>query len=384
MSLIQTNQELEIICQSIANEPFIAVDTEFNREHTYYAQLCLIQVAAPNRTFFAVDPLAPDMDLSPLFALFDNPKMVKVFHASRQDIEIILRQHGKIPSPLFDTQIAAMVCGFGEAASYGSLVEKYLKIDVDKSHRFTNWAKRPLSDHQLEYALDDVRHLCGMYPQIKDELERNHRYSWVEEEMIALQDPQKYQVDMEEVWRKIRMRSHAKGFTNRLRVLAVWREIQAQKQDIPRGHFLRDLVLLELAAAAPITLVELAEIRGIPETLMQSELADDLLKELAVVAAIPADELPQLIEKKASSGYIKPVLEMLRLLLRQQCNFFQVAEKLVATEDDLFHLASQDSPNLPAMQGWRYEIFGSLVEKLKKGEIAFTLKDGQVTIIATP
>ncbi|MBL0320182.1 MAG: ribonuclease D [Alphaproteobacteria bacterium] len=384
MSLIQTTSELKALCSPLAHEPFIAVDTEFIREKTYYPQLCILQVAAPGGACFAVDVLAEGMNLQPLYALFDNPKVVKVFHACRQDIEIILHRHGKIPFPLFDTQVAAMVCGFGDSASYGALAEKYLGIEIDKSHRFTNWARRPLSKEQYDYALNDVRHLCDIYQRIDHELKESGRDAWVAEEMANLQNKDVYITDVEEVWKKMRLRSHAKCFTHRVKELAKWREIQAQHMDVPRGFVLKDNVLLEIAAAAPQTIDELMEIRAIPEDLLLTPFATEVLDIIAKINAVEPDDLPTLVERSHTPSHIKPVVELLRLLLKQQCMVSHVAEKLVANDDDLHVIAKDEdshSPSVPAMYGWRYEIFGKFAMELKKGNMAFTLRDGKIVVI---
>ena len=338
MRLIDTNQALTEFCQELINEAFIAVDLEFLREKTYYAKLCLIQVASPNHAAI-IDPLAENIDLSAFFTLMKNPNITKVFHSGRQDIEIIYNQSGFIPEPLFDTQIAAQVCGFGEAVSYENLVKSVLGIQLDKSSRLSDWSLRPLDTKQLEYALSDVTHLVNIYTFLQNKLSETGRLHWLDEEIAILKSPDTYIVRPEDAWQKIRHRSHNSKVLTILRELATWRERRAQNKNTPRQSIIKDDCLINIAAACPTSKEELEKIRNIRKDVVSGKLGDEILDVINIALQIP------------SSAYIKPehdkplpnganaLYELLRMLLKIRAQEQGVVAKLIASDEDLKNFA---------------------------------------------
>lgn len=379
MTLITTNEDLKKLCDGLQGEEYITVDTEFLRDKTYYPKLCLIQIAS-EKVEFAVDPLVDGMDLTPLFELFSNQKIVKVFHSARQDIEIILKLSGAVPKPLFDTQVAAMVCGFGASAAYATLVSELVGKNVDKSSRFTDWSRRPLSKNQLEYAISDVTHLRVVYKKLKEQLVENKRESWLEEEMESLTNPENYTVNPEEVWEKLNPRGTSRKFLGMVREIAKWRELAAQKLDRPRGHILKDPVLLEVAAIAPTTGEELQGIRGVSG--LRKALEAELLEVIAAAKNIPEADLPHARRVRKSEKANESLMEMLKLLLKVKCGEFNVAEKLIATTEDLNKIAISDTMESSIFSGWRHEIFGQYAVALKEGKIALALRKGKIDIVS--
>src|SRR6201996_1418135 len=316
MRIVETNEALAAFVAELAHAPYLALDTEFLRDQTYYPKLCLIQVAAPGVEGI-IDPLAPGIDLKPFYELIARPDIVKVLHAARQDIEIFFLQGGVLPDPLFDSQIAAMVCGFGDAASYETLARKIAKVEIDKSARFTDWSHRPLSKRQLEYALADVTHLRVIYEWMKAKLEKTGRESWVAEEVASLQDPALYRLDPEMAWKRLKPRSSSKRFLAVLAGIAAWREREAQSRDIPRGRVLKDEALTEIAAHPPETAEALERIRAVPKGFTNSKMGKGLMEALAAAAAAdaPAPEgavqPPQRRRREPSSA----ALDLLKTLL---------------------------------------------------------------------
>jgi ribonuclease D len=379
MTLITTTEDLKKLCDGLKNEEYITVDTEFLRDKTYYPKLCLIQVASTN-VEFAVDPLVDGIDLAPLFELFANEKIVKVFHSARQDIEIILKLSGAVPKPLFDTQVAAMVCGFGASAAYATLVSELVGKNVDKSSRFTDWSRRPLSKNQLDYAISDVTHLRVVFKKLKDQLAKTNRESWLEEEMESLTNPENYIVNPDEVWEKMNPRGTSRKFLGMVREIAKWRELAAQKLDRPRGHILKDQVLLEVAAILPTTPAELQGIRGVSG--LRKALEGELLEVIAAAKNLPDSELPHARRTKKSEKANDSLMEMLRLLLKVKCGEFNVAEKLVATTEDLNKIAIGDIMEGSIFNGWRHEIFGQYAVALKEGKISLAFRDGKIDIVS--
>ena len=371
MRLIDTNQALTEFCQELINESFIAVDLEFLREKTYYAKLCLIQVASPNHAAI-IDPLAENIDLSAFFALMKNPNITKVFHSGRQDIEIIYNQSGFIPEPLFDTQIAAQVCGFGEAVSYENLVKSVLGIQLDKSSRLSDWSLRPLDTKQLEYALSDVTHLVNIYTFLQNKLAETGRLHWLDEEIAILKSPDTYIVRPEDAWQKIRHRSHNSKVLTILRELAAWRERRAQSKNTPRQSIIKDDCLINIAAACPTSKEELEKIRNIRKDVASGKLGDEILEIINIALQIP------------SSAYIKPehdkplpnganaLYELLRMLLKIRAQEQGVVAKLIASDEDLKNFAVSANENNPILKGWRLEIFGTDALALHKGELSIT------------
>ena len=353
--LINNNEDLQSFCDSLNGEPFITVDLEFVREKTYYAKLCLIQVGSLN-VCAVIDPLAKNLNLSPFFKLMDNPNIVKVFHAGRQDLEIIYFMHHKIPAPIFDTQIAAQVCGYGESVGYETLVNSLLGQELDKSFRFTNWENRPLDIRQVEYAISDVTHLVPIYLKLKEMLNLSGRESWLKEELEHLSNPNTYETNPLDAWQKIRHRSHNARFLTILRELAAWRERRAQRTDVNRRSIIQDECLLNIAATCPTCVEDMRQIRGIRKDVSDGKLGREILEVLEKAQNITPDCYvhPQRDEK--TPPYAVALLEILKLLLKIKSTEHGVAPKLIANEDDLLHLI-KGKPT-PLLKGWRFDILG--------------------------
>jgi len=382
MTLITDTDTLAEFCRSIADTEYIAVDTEFLREKTYWPQLCLAQIGGPERSV-AVDPLAPGIDLEPLFEIMRNPRVLKVFHAARQDVEIFHHLTGSIPTPMYDTQVAAMVCGFGESVGYETLVTKLVGARVDKSSRFTDWSHRPLSDRQLEYALDDVIHLRPAFEKIRRRLKRTGRERWLEEEMAVLTDPATYEVEPDEAWRRLKIRGGKPRHLAALKELAAWREREARRRDLPRGRVLRDEALLEIATQAPVDIDELARARGGGRGLAEGKYGQDIIDAVRRARETPEHLLPHVEHRDEPPPGAGAIVEMLRVLLRMKCDDNHVAGKLIASAADLDAIAADDEADVPALSGWRREIFGRHALDLKHGRIALAVVDRRVRIVQT-
>ncbi|MDK9721270.1 MAG: ribonuclease D [Rhodospirillales bacterium] len=369
--VISTSEELRDFCDVQAKAEFVTVDTEFIREKTFWPQLCLVQMAGPDEAA-VIDPMADGIDLSPLAALLTNPKVLKVFHAARQDVEIFLHLFGKVPAPLFDTQVAAMVCGFGESVGYETLAAKLARARIDKSLRFTDWARRPLSDRQLSYALSDVTHLRTAYEKLASRLEKDGRAAWVAEEMAQLADPNTYIVPPELFWPRLKPRSTNPRFLAVLREVAAWREREARERDLPRGRVIRDESLIEIAAHAPKSVDELAQVRGLSRSQAEGKWGVALLAAVATAQALPESDCPRLDPKSEPPKGVGPLVELLRVLLKTACDSEDVAQKLVASQSDLEAIAADDAADVPALHGWRFEVFGQLALELKHGRLGLT------------
>ncbi|HZT87698.1 MAG TPA: ribonuclease D [Stellaceae bacterium] len=383
MNLITESGALAGFCARQRDAEFITVDTEFMRERTYWPILCLVQVAGPEESA-AIDALAEGIDLTPLFALMADERVLKVFHAARQDLEIFHNLAGEVPKPLFDTQIAAMVCGFGDAASYERLVAKLAGTPLDKSSRFTDWSRRPLTERQIRYALDDVIHLRTVYQRLLQRLSANGRAAWFAEEMAELVDPRTYRADPALAWRRFRLRGRPdRRFLGVLRELAMWREAAAQQRNLPRGRIMRDEAVLEIAAHAPKTIEALARTRSLPKGVAEGKLGQEILDAVARGAANPVapDEVPVRPEPPPGLG---PLMELLRVLLKQRCEDHEVAQKLVASADDLEAIAADDAAPVPALSGWRYDIFGRDALDLKHGRLALTAGRNRIELVPLP
>jgi ribonuclease D len=380
MTPIITTAELQAFCDRLAQAPFIAVDTEFMRETTYWPKLCLVQVAGPADSA-VIDPLAEGLDLAPLLALLAAPSVGKVFHAARQDIEIF-NNLGVIPTPLFDTQIAAMAAGFGEQVAYDALVRQMLRIDLDKSSRFTDWARRPLSQAQLDYALADVTHLAALYPILRERLQKAGRLSWVEEEMASLVDPALYDVSPENAWRRLKPRKHAAKYLAVLRAVAAWREATAQQRDQPRGRILKDEAIDEIATQAPTDPDGLNRLRSVPKGFAGSRFGPELIEAVRAALKDPEGYAP-VIERNGGGPPPAPgaIIELLKVLLKARAEDAGVASKLIATVSDLEKLAADDHADTPALRGWRREAFGEDALKLKRGELALVLDGARVRVV---
>jgi ribonuclease D len=379
MKLITTASELAEYCAEWAEAEYLTVDTEFIRESTYWPQLCLLQVGGPNGAV-AVDPLSPEMDLAPFNEILANPGVMKVFHAGRQDIEIFFNLTKTIPAPIFDTQVAAMVCGFGDSVSYETLTAKLAHARLDKGSRFTDWAQRPLSERQLTYALDDVIHLRVIYEKLVDDLARTGRHDWVQEEMGILTNPLTYRTEPAEAWRRLKPRNDSPRTLVVLQATAAWRETEAQAKDVPRGRIMRDETLIELALAAPTSPQELARLRGLPGGLAEGKRGEALLKIIAEALAQPRDRWPRAEPRPDLGGGLGPTVELLKVLLRLCAEKHEVAAKLLASSSDLDLLAADDAADIKALSGWRYEIFGQQALKLKHGQLALSIENRQIVV----
>jgi len=380
MILIETTSALDAFCARQRAAAFITVDTEFLRDKTFWPQLCLVQIAGPDEAA-AIDTLAPDIDLAPLFALLADPTVLKVFHAARQDIEIFVNLTGTVPTPLFDTQVAAMVCGFGESVSYETLAGKLANARIDKSSRFTDWAHRPLTERQLEYALADVTYLRTAYEKLRQMLERNGRESWLADELATLTDATTYQTDPDEAWRRLKVRGGNRRFLNVLKEIARWRELAAQKRDLPRSRILRDESLLEIAAHSPASIDDLARIRGLGKPVAEGKLGGEMLAAVARGLALPESDAPTLPARAELPAGFGPLVDLLRVLLKLRCEENDVAQKLVASSSDLELIASDDSAPVAALQGWRYDLFGKDAIALKHGKLALTAQGKRIEIV---
>ena len=376
MTLVTDTLQLKALCEEIKDHKYITVDTEFLRDTTYYPKLCLVQIASETN-YFAVDPLAKSIDLSPLFEIFSNENIVKVFHSARQDIEVLLKLSGSIPTPLFDTQVAAMVCGFGESISYAKLVKEFTNMDIDKSSRFTDWSTRPLTDRQLDYALSDVIHLKEVYKQLCLLLEKNKRSSWLQEELEILTNPNTYYIDPENIWKKLKPKGASRRFLGVIKEIAKWRELKAQSLDKPRGHIIKDPTLLEIAANQPTALQDLKKIRGFASLKAADE--SKIIEIINKVMTIPEFQLPKADSNRYDKANVA-LIKLLKVLLQAKCEEYRVAEKLIACSDDLQNLVLSKKQEGPLAKGWRYEIFGKDAYALKEGKISLSVKNGNIFI----
>lgn len=380
MTPITTTAELAGFCEKIKGQPFVAVDTEFMRETTYWPKLCLIQAAAPN-AHAVIDPLADGIDLEPFLAILRDESILKVFHAARQDVEIFNNLQA-MPRPLFDTQVAGMAAGFGEQIAYDALVRQMLKIELDKSSRFTDWARRPLSDNQLTYALADVTHLAELYPKLRERLEREGRLPWVTDEMAGLTDPANYDVDPENAWRRLRPRRHTAKYLAVYKAVAAWRERTAQMRDQPRGRILKDEAIDEVATQAPTDADALDRLRSVPKGFSGSRFGPDLLAAVREALKDPEGYAPVIDRAKTqASPAAGAVVELLKVLLKARAEEAGVASKLIATVADLEQIANDDEAPTPALKGWRREAFGEDALKLKRGELALVLDGARVRVV---
>jgi ribonuclease D len=383
MTLITDTEALAQFCALQHGARFVAIDTEFMRERTFWPILCVVQVAGPEEAA-GIDALAPGIDLAPLLALMADPAILKVFHAARQDLEIFFQLSGEVPDPIFDTQIAGMVCGFGDSASYETLVKRLAGAALDKASRFTDWAHRPLTERQIEYALADVVHLRTVYERLQERLAQNGRALWFAEEMADLVDPAIYRNEPAEAWRRFRLRGRAdRRFLGVLRAVAAWREEAAQQRDLPRGRIMRDEAVLEVAAHAPKTIESLARTRSLGKGVAEGRLGRDILEAVAQGLADP-DPPPAIPAKVEAPPGIGPLIELLRVLLKQRCEDFQVAQKLVASADDLEAIAAADNAPVRALSGWRREVFGKDAVALKHGQLALTAGKNRIELVPLP
>lgn len=381
MKIITKTSDLKDLCERAAQESFVTLDTEFVRETTYWSQLCLIQLGLSEGAFI-IDPLSKELDLTPFFDLLQNPHLVKVVHSGRQDVEIFYHMSGQIPAQLFDTQIAAMVCGFGDSVGYDVLVQYYAKVSLDKSSRYTHWAQRPLTEKQLDYALGDVTHLRVIYEKLYAKLVKEDRLHWLEEELAILTDPKTYEIDPYNIWKRIKVRSPKPRMLAILREIAAWREFTAQRRNVPRGRILRDEMMLELAAAAPKTRDELSRMRGMAAFLSEKNRGEELLELIQKGINFPLEDCPQVKKESASPPGSSALLEMLKLLLKIKADKYNVAAKLIATSTDLEVIARTSDPTVPALEGWRREVFGNAALALKEGKVAIGIQNNRISLIS--
>ncbi|SLN62742.1 Ribonuclease D [Roseovarius litorisediminis] len=383
MKTLTTTQELAEFCKAAKAHDYVTVDTEFLRERTYYSKLCLIQLAVPGKdenSAVLVDPLVDDLSLEPLYDLFRDTSVVKVFHAARQDLEIFYVDAGVIPEPMFDTQVAAMVCGFGEQAGYETLVRRIAKQPLDKTSRFTDWSRRPLTDAQKTYALADVTHLRVIYEYLAKKLETTDRKKWVSEELQILTDPATYQVHPEESWKRIKTRNASGKFMAIVRELARFREIYAQARNIPRNRVFKDDALVELASTKPATPLDLNRSRLLLREARKGDIADGILAAVKAGLECPQDKWPK-IDKSGDKMQVNPALaDLLRVLLKAKTEDFGVASKLIATASDLDAIAG-GARDVPALRGWRNDVFGQDALRLCNGEIALSVKGSSVQTV---
>ena len=380
-TLISTAEALKALCGRLAAEEFVTVDTEFMRERTYWPELCVVQLAGEHEVA-VIDAEAPDIDLSPLGQLLADRAVMKVFHAARQDIEIFVLRFGDVPRPLFDTQIAAMVAGFGEQVGYEALVAALAGGSIDKAHRFSDWSARPLSPAQIAYAAADVTYLRTVYRELRARLQKDGRLDWVAEEMAELADPALYRSDPETMWERLRPRSSNRRFLGMVRALAAWREREAQRVNIPRQRLLRDETLLEIAATAPGDPDALVRARGISREFAEGRTGASLLAAVVAAKALPEDELPE-VPRGRDGGRPSPALvSLLKVLLAAKCEDHHVAARLVANSDDIDRLATEEAPEIAALHGWRREVFGEDALALKQGRIALGVTGRRVRLIA--
>lgn len=374
--IITTTDQLADVCGRLANSPYITVDTEFLRETTYYPLLCVVQMASPDEAV-VVDALAPTLDLSPFYDLMANESVLKVFHAARQDVEIVWHRAGLIPSPMFDTQVAAMVLGYGDSISYDQLVQRITGDAIDKSNRFTDWSKRPLSVAQLNYAVSDVTHLRSVYLSLAADLERRGRASWVAEEMKILTSPQTYQLDPESAWERLKTRVRKPKELAILMEIAAWREREAQARDVPRARVIKDDVIADIAVQAPTTPERLAGLRSIPKGFERSKWGQEVLEAVNRGLARDPKTLPRFDRGRAAPNGAA-IVELLKVLLRMTAERHGVAAKVIATVDDLDQIAASDDADVAALKGWRREMFGEKAIALKHGKLALAIERGRV------
>ncbi len=370
--IIKTTEELKKYVNKLSCQEYIAIDTEFMREKTYWPQVCLIQIAGKDIAF-CIDPLMEEIDLSILFDLMQNEKVVKVFHSGRQDIEIFVNLMNKVPSPIFDTQLAAMVCGLGDSISYKDLVMTLLNEDIDKGMRYTDWSKRPLDERQIEYAMSDVTHLCNVYEILQQRLSENNRTSWINEEMEVLSDINTYNIPPETAYKRLKTGGLSPKNLGILKSLAAWREIKSKETNRPRGFIMKDLLLQELVKFNPKTMEDLHKVRGISEAGKYNQEILDAIKF--------GQENPEKIKIPSRKKVSKPLMDMLKMLLHIKSEEYGVAAKLIATTDDLEKIATGDK-EVKSLKGWRKEVFGASAIDLKKGKtaVSYNPKENKITL----
>ncbi|MEE8333451.1 MAG: ribonuclease D [Alphaproteobacteria bacterium] len=380
MSLITDSAELAAFCDRLSEADFITVDTEFLRDKTYYPILCLIQLGGPDEAA-CIDVLADGIDIAPVLDLMKDPAVLKVFHAARQDFEIFFNLMGSVPTPVFDTQVSAMVCGFGDSVGYETLVSKLARQSVDKTMRFTDWQRRPLNDRQIEYALADVTHLRVVYEKIRDRLEKNGRADWISAEMDALCDPGLYQIDPYETWRRLKIRNAKPRTLAILRELAAWREQEAQRRDVPRGRVLRDDGLVEIAIHTPKTRDDLGALRGLHGGQSGGASGAAILEAVMRGQAVPDADCPARPRGRDQQRGPGPSVDLLKVLIKIKAESADVAQRLIANSEAIEAISLDDNADVPALKGWRRELFGEDALALKHGKLALTSNGRKIRVI---
>ncbi|ATN33876.1 ribonuclease D [Rhizobium sp. ACO-34A] len=379
--MIETTAALEKACLKLAQSDFITIDTEFLRETTFWPELCLIQMASPDLEVI-VDPLAKGLDLAPFFTLMADDSVVKVFHAARQDIEIIFHLGNLIPHPIFDTQVAAMVCGFGDSVSYDQLVQKVKNVHIDKTSRFTDWSRRPLSDKQLDYALADVTHLRDVYLKLKSDLERDGRAEWLTEEMAILESRETYDLHPDDAWQRLKMRLRKPQELAVMQYVAAWREREARSRNVPRSRVLKDDAIYEIAQQQPKDTEALSRLRTIPKGWERSSSGAAIIEQVNAALALPKSDMPHVQRHNHAPEGAQAAVELLKVLLRLTSEKHGVASKVIANSDDLEKIAAEgEKADVPALQGWRRELFGDLALKLISGGVGLRFVDKRVEAV---
>ncbi|MBB4239238.1 ribonuclease D [Rhizobium esperanzae] len=380
--MIETTADLAAACKELAKSDFITIDTEFLRETTFWPELCLIQMASPT-TEVLVDPLAKGIDLAPFFELMADPKVLKVFHAARQDIEIIFNRGNLIPHPIFDTQVAAMVCGFGDSVSYDQLVSRIKNVHIDKSSRFTDWSRRPLSDKQLEYALADVTHLRDVYLSLKAELDREGRTSWLSEEMDILEARETYDLHPDDAWQRLKMRLRKPQELAILKYVAAWREREARARNVPRSRVLKDDAIYEIAQQQPKDTEALGRLRTIPKGWERSTSGASVIEAVNAALALPKADMPHVPRQTQAPEGAAAAVELLKVLLKLVSEKHGVAPKVIANSEDLDRIAAEgEKADVAALNGWRRDLFGVPALQLIQGQIALRFVDRKVDTVS--
>ncbi len=383
MSTIAATNELAAFCERASEFPYITVDTEFIREKTYWPVLCLVQVGTPDEAV-AIDALANGIDLAPLFGLLADENVLKVFHAARQDVEIFVNLTGRVPAPIFDTQIAAMVCGYGDSVGYERLVRDLARKSIDKTMRFTDWSRRPLGKKQLDYALGDVTHLRKIYDKLSRRLEESGRADWLSEEMDTLTDVDTYVISPDVAWKRLKTRSRKPKYLAAVRALAAWREMTAQANNVPRNRVMKDESLTEIAAHAPSSVDELMALRSVSRDRIGKDRAGELVAVLEDVGAMDPADYPVPPEELPNGADAGPSIELLKVLLKLKCDEHKVAQKLIASSSEIEAIAVDDNAKVRTLHGWRREVYGADAIRLKRGEIALTADGARIRVIETP
>ena len=384
MEIVTTTEGLKRLCQELSRDSFVTVDTEFMREQTFWPELCLIQIAGAEREAI-IDPLAEGLSLKPFFDLMANKKVVKVFHAARQDLEIIWLKAKLIPEPIFDTQVAAMVCGFGDQVSYEALARRIAKVQIDKSSRFTDWSRRPLSQKQLAYALSDVIHLRPIYEKLRALLDKSGREPWLEEELAVLTSPSTYETHPEEAWKRVKFRPRNRKQLAILITLAAWREREAQERNVPRSRILKDDAIAEAATQAPQDIPALKSLRALPRGYATSRVGEAIIKQVAAGLAMDAEQLPKLkADDTPLTETASVISDVLKLALKVICEKEGIAPRIVANSGDLDAIAMDDAADIPLLKGWRRKLFGETALRIKAGEMAIVLENGKPRVLPYP